>query len=94
MMTQTEYENQGNQPARPSAARIGSVVIEQYHKWTELDSFEGRTVETRVYRLNLWGEWTREYRTNPKYNTGTLWTMDGDGNVKSPSVFREPLEVS
>lgn len=24
-------------------------------------------------------------------DTGTLYTMDGDGNYKSPSVFREPF---
>lgn len=93
MMTQTDYENQSDRSGRPSVARIGSVVIERYHRWTEPDSFEGRTVETRVYRLNLWGEWTREYHTNPKYNIGTLWTTDDDGNLKSPSVFREPFSA-
>lgn len=92
MMTQTEYENQDftnkvlHQPK-------GSVVIENYRTWKSTYMEAGKWVEVRYYQVTCMRS-IYDYRTNPKYDNGTLYTMDDDGNIKSPSVFREPWEVS
>jgi hypothetical protein len=89
-MTQTEYENQTGDTL-PSKAPIGSVVIERFHTWKQEIVIDGKPVEVRLYDLCLWGNYGWSYRTNPKYpDSKTLYTMDDHGNVKSPSVFREP----
>jgi len=86
-ITQAEYESQ-DRPARRTP--IGTVVVERFHTWKRTQVFAGREIEQRFYQVETCGEMF-EYCTNPKYDTGTLYTMDGDGNYKSPSVFREPF---
>ena len=95
MMTQTEYENPDRHSIRPSRAPMGSVVIERFHMWKHEYMFAGELVEVRIYDLCLFGAFGwGPYRTDPKYNGPRLYSMDGDGNIKSPSVFREPLEAT
>jgi len=88
-MTQTEYEN-GTPDKLPSKAPIGSVVIERFRMWKHLTTFAGQPVEIRLYDLMLFGKFGWTYRTKPGSNI--LYTMDDHGNIKSPSVFREPYE--
>ena len=89
VMTQTEYENQNEEV--PTRKPIGSVVIENFHMWKSSTVFAGEPIEIRYYNLMLWGKPHGPYRTNPGSNV--LYTVDEHGNIKSPSVFREPQET-
>jgi hypothetical protein len=89
-MTQTEYENQTE--AEPTRKPMGSVVIEKFHTWKQTTIEAGQPVEVRYYNLILWGEPYGPYRT--KQGSNVLYTMDDDGNIKSPSCFREPEQES
>ncbi len=84
-MLQSEYEAQTDAKRLP----MGSVVVENFHTWKRNYIFAGREIEQRFYQVETCGEMF-EYCTNPKYNEPTLYTMDGHGNCKAPSVFREP----
>lgn len=86
MMTQTEYESQ----TTPKRLPTGSVVVENFHTWKRNYIFAGREVEQRFYQVETCGE-TFEYCTHPDRGGPTLYTMDSDGNCKTPSVFREPV---
>lgn len=81
-MTQTEYEKQGLEPLGefPKRTPVGTVEIERFRTWNQ--------GEIRYYDLTLWDETYGTYRTWGSSNV--LWTMDENGEVKSPSVFREP----
>jgi len=88
-ITQTEYEHE---PFTKAALhrRRGSVIVEMFTTWKALRWFNGELREVRSYHVwSCGGVYT--YSTNPKYpDSKTLWTLDDDGNCKSPSVFREP----
>jgi hypothetical protein len=84
-MTQAEYEAQAGTQRAPR----GSVVVQDFHSWSQTSMFAGREIETRYYWVRSCGE-LFQYRTHPNYNDGILYTMDEDGNCKAPSVFREP----
>ena len=85
-MTQSEYEAQTETKRLP----VGSVIVENFHSWKHNYILGGEAVEVRTYQVETCGE-SFQYRTHPKYDNGTLYTMDGDGNCKAPSVFREPI---
>lgn len=84
-MLQSEYEAQTDAKRLP----MGSVIVEKFHTWKRNYVFAGREIEQRFYQVETCGEMF-EYCTNPDYNDAMLYTMDGHGNCKSPSVFREP----
>jgi len=84
-MLQSEYESQSEIQRLP----VGSVIIEKFHTWAHNYILGGESVEVRTYQVETCGD-VFQYRTNPKYDNGTLYTMDEHGNCKAPSVFREP----
>lgn len=67
------------------------VLIERFRMWEYRTTWAGEFVTLRRYDVQ-WDDTWLSYRTKPGSNV--LYTMDGDGNIKSPSVFREPWEVS
>ena len=89
-MTQTEYENLKLHTDDPFPKRtpIGVVVISNFETWKHATMWAGELVETRYYTLTLWDKPYGPYRTKP--GSRVLYTMDEHGNIKSPSVFREP----